>query len=141
MAHPTPFDVDDIWERIERRVTKTDACWLWTGKTNRDGYGMYAWRPDTYLVHRVAYQALVGDIPDGKELDHLCRVRNCCNPQHLEPVTHEENVKRGDSPWAKKARQTHCKRGHEFTPDNIFRKSNGTRECLTCKRNRYRVTA
>lgn len=97
MGHPTPFDVDEIWERIEPRVRKTDACWLWTAKVTPHGYGSYTWKPDTYQVHRIAYQALVGDIPEDLELDHLCRVRNCCNPEHLEPVTHRVNMLRGAS--------------------------------------------
>lgn len=95
MGNPTPFDVDDIWERCEPKVSKTASCWIWQGVQRRNGYGQIMWHPDTYLVHRIAYQALVGDIPDGLELDHLCRNRICCNPEHLEAVTHATNIQRG----------------------------------------------
>lgn len=110
-----------------------EECWPWTGATTPKGYGHMGWREDGRRVdeyaHRVAYQLERGAIPEGLEIDHKCGVRSCCNPAHLEAVTHAENVRRGS-----KARQTHCHRGHEFTPENTRVKRNGTRDCRACAR-------
>src|ERR1019366_4519713 len=70
------------------------GCWLWTGGLNRGGYGQFMTPPCT-VAHRVAYELFVGPIPEGLQLDHLCRVRSCVNPQHLEPVSQQENIRRG----------------------------------------------
>lgn len=81
------------------------SCWLWTGSTNRNGYGR-VWREHrTQLVHVLTYTALVGEVPTGKVLDHLCRNRRCANPAHLEPVTHSQNTLRGMSPAAQNFRR------------------------------------
>lgn len=91
----TPVD-RRVWDFIE----KTDSCWLWTGHTTQDGYGRIrhgAASPTpeaTHIVHRLVYEQLVGPIPEGMVLDHICRVRNCVNPKHLEPVTNAENLRR-----------------------------------------------
>ena len=86
------------------------------------------------FAHRIGYEQLVGPIPKGLELDHLCRVRHCVNPDHLEPVTHKENTLRGSCPAAVNARKTHCKRGHPLTDDNIARQSKtNARVCLKCQ--------
>lgn len=114
------------------KVTVTDAgCWQWN-KTSGDGYGRFNVAGKTRLAHRLTYQWLVGHVPDGLELDHLCRNRGCCNPAHLEPVTHRENVLRGMSPAATFAVTTHCPSGHEYTPENtyLFR---SMRYCVTCR--------
>ena len=80
-------------------VNKTDTCWLWEGNIATNSYGLYtanfSGQRQTKRAHRLAYELMVGPIPDGLELDHLCRVRNCVNPAHLEAVTHQENVLRG----------------------------------------------
>ena len=107
-----------------------NECWLWTGVTSK-GYGLMGAGGRKYRVHRFAYELLVGPIPDGLVLDHLCRVRNCVNPAHLEPVTDLENILRGE-----RASKTHCIHGHEFTPENTSRNAAGHRDCLTCKRGR-----
>lgn len=136
MSNPTPFDVDEIWEHVEKRI-RPDArtgCWNWTGATSTDGYGNVKWFGTSYSTHRLAYQANVGDVPEGLELDHLCRNRRCCNPQHLEAVTHAVNIARGVGRFADRQKQTHCTHGHEFTPENTYIKRTGTRECRTCKR-------
>ena len=109
-------------------------CWLWQGCTTTRGYGLIAICGKSKLAHRLAYELFKGPIPEGLELDHLCRVRNCCNPDHLEAVTHEENVRRGDS-GCNHRNKTHCPSGHEYTPENIYRLPSRPRErrCRTCR--------
>ncbi|MFZ2529632.1 MAG: HNH endonuclease signature motif containing protein [Rhodococcus sp. (in: high G+C Gram-positive bacteria)] len=85
----------------------------------------------------MAYELSVGDIPEGLVIDHLCRVRHCVNPAHLEPVTNRENTLRGDCVDANRERslsRTHCKHGHELTPKNTYIDPRGYRECRTCRR-------
>lgn len=98
-------------------VDKSGDCWIWTGAfAVRTGYGKAGRRGS---AHRVAYELLVGPIPEGQQLDHLCRVRLCVNPDHLEPVTSQENLLRGETHAAKNAAKTHCYRGHDLTGDNV----------------------
>lgn len=92
-------------------------------------------------AHRVVYEELVGPIPDGLMLDHLCRVRHCVNPEHLEPVTNRENVLRGEGHSAKAARATHCLKGHPYAGENLRILSNGWRRCRACHRERERIRA
>ncbi len=87
-------------------------CWLWTGALSKSGYGRIKTSDGHMRPHRAAYEVFIAPIPDGLELDHLCRVRHCINPWHLEPVTHDINMER--------ARLSHCLRGHEFTPENTY---------------------
>ena len=130
MTRPTP-----PMERLMTRVDKTSGeCWLWTGYVTPDGYGRF--RPQgrkTRVVstHRWVYEQLVGPIPAGLTIDHLCRVRNCLNPAHMEPVEHRVNNARGTSPTAINARRTHCTHGHELTPDNLYGWPS-RRNCKTC---------
>ena len=107
------------------------SCWLWIGATTGHGYGYIKDRGVRMSSHRVMYELERGPIPSGLELDHLCRNTICVNPAHLEPVTHRENILRGMSPYAKRARQTHCLNGHEFTPENTYR-YRGRRMCRAC---------
>ena len=84
----------DIWSRIDK--DGAGGCWLWQGATNRDGYGLTRPTGDKLRVaHRVIYEMLVGSVPEGMVIDHLCRVPACVNPEHLEVVTQQQNVKRG----------------------------------------------
>lgn len=129
-------------ERFFSHVTEdVSGCWLWTGMTDQDGYGKF--RPERVFpisvtgAHRWAYEFLRAEIPAGLTIDHLCRVRHCVNPWHLEPVTPGVNTLRGDSYSGRNARKTHCRHGHEFTAENTRRNTNGSRICLTCQRARY----
>lgn len=133
----------DRWTRSERekqarfwmRVTK-DYHWLWTGTVDTNGYGRVIIDGRNMAAHRVAYEWLVGPIPEGLELDHLCKVRHCVNPAHLEPVTHKENTARGDTITARASAKTHCPRGHVLAGENLVPSSlrNGRRDCLACSR-------
>lgn len=118
------------------QIGNPDGCWRWIGYTNPGGYGLF--RPTgqgrTQVAHRWAWEYIKGPVPEDLTLDHLCRVRNCVNPAHLEPVTMRVNVLRGISPAAQHAQQTHCKHGHEFTPANTIKRTDGGRECRTCAR-------
>jgi hypothetical protein len=114
--------------RLWARVEKTETCWLWKGHTV-SGYGMFSIAGKSIYIHRYAYELLVGPIPEGMQLDHLCRVRHCVNPDHLEPVTNRENVLRG---LAATERKTHCKRGHPLSGPNLYLSPTGIRVCREC---------
>jgi hypothetical protein len=134
MKTATPA-IDRIWRRVER--ANTSECWPWTGATI-NGYGAIRTEDGTQRrVHRVVYEHLVGPIPEGLVLDHLCRNRACVNPAHLEPVTHRVNLQRGNTIAAANAAKTACKRGHEFTAENTYVKADGSRECRTCRRTHW----
>ena len=91
------------------------------------------------LVHRFVYERLVGKIPEGLQIDHLCRVRHCANPAHMEAVTQRENILRGMSPAAENARKTHCPQGHPYEGENLFTYNQGRfRRCRACDRERGR---
>jgi len=119
-------------ERFWSFVVKTDTCWLWTGRLVTGGYGMFAITHDTSIMaHRFAYELLIGPVPEGLELDHIwprCQNKNCVRPDHLEPVTRGENAHR------RAMKQTHCKRGHEFTDENTYRAPSTPtiRRCRAC---------
>ncbi len=115
-------------------------CWVWTGKLStgaRGGYGHLRIGNSNPPAHRVAYELLVGPIPAGLVIDHLCRNRACVNPAHLEPVTNRENLLRGVGAPASHARKTHCIHNHEFTPENTRLGLNGRRQCRTCETTRW----
>ena len=124
--------------RFWGRVNKTSTCWLWTGPTDQDGYGLVSIQNKSRRVHRLAYEMLVGPIPEGLTLDHLCRTPSCVNPAHLEPVTSRVNTLRGFNPPAINARKTHCKRGHAYTPENTMLLTKGRRFCRECHRQQTR---
>lgn len=109
------------------------SCWLWMAALTVKGYGEVSFEGRPHPAHRIVYQHLVGPIPDGQVLDHLCRVRRCVNPAHLEPVTNRENLRRGDhgNQYSNEAR-THCGRGHHLTADNVY-SARWWQECRACR--------
>lgn len=121
------------------------GCWLWTGTINDSGYGRFNVSDRRERAHRLLYEYLKGPIPEGLILDHLCRVRSCVNPDHLEPVTQGENVRRGMAGATQRARQlakTHCPHGHDYTPENTSYNWRGARVCRACRnaqQRRYRA--
>lgn len=135
-----------LLERLENATTKTPGsgpwmnCWLFTGQLNKDGYGKlrlpYSKRLYRF-AHRIAYESVKGPIPDDLEIDHLCRVRNCVNPDHLEPVTHLENMRRA-RPWHYSTAKTHCHRGHPYSEENTYLHA-GRRTCIICRTERKRA--
>jgi hypothetical protein len=122
-----------------RMVSKIDVdaesgCWNWTASRNK-GYGQINWGGRPRGTHRVVYELIVGAIPSGLQIDHLCRNRSCCNPDHLEPVTHAENVRRGADAV------THCPQGHPYDEANTGYNGRGStrRRCLACHRAQARA--
>ncbi len=127
-------------EKFWARVEITETCWLWIGALTSEGYGNFISGPHEWsLAHRYAYEFCVGPIPEGLTIDHLCRIRRCVLPDHLEPVTNRVNILRGESPSARQARQTHCIYGHPFDEENTWLSKTNKRHCRTCNRNNQRV--
>jgi hypothetical protein len=114
----------EFWTHVD----KTGDCWTWTGSALR-GYGVYSGT----VAHRVAYRLIEGDFPENLEIDHLCRNTICVNPDHLEPVTHAENMQRRYTTY------THCVNEHEYTPENTYIRPNGHRDCRACIRARVQA--
>jgi hypothetical protein len=124
--------VERFWPKVDKNGPVPEhrpdlgPCWVWTAMT-RAGYGQF--RVARHMAaHRFAYELMVGPIPDGYDLDHLCRNRACVRPDHLEPVTRRENLRRGLSGELK----THCRHGHPFTPENRLPAGHGTTKCRIC---------
>jgi hypothetical protein len=114
-----------FWSKVEM-VTES-GCWIWMGGLDRNGY--------TYGKHRKAYAALRGEFDRSLDLDHLCRVRCCVNPWHLEPVTHRVNTLRGQTVAARHAAKTHCPNGHAYEGENVYlrrRPGQTGRDCKAC---------
>lgn len=132
-------DAPTIEQRLSKVLVVRDMgyetpCLVSTLGKTRLGYTKISIHQVGYFTHRVVYELRVGPIPEGLELDHLCRVRHCANPEHLEPVTGRENIRRGTSPSAINGRKTHCKNNHEFTPENTYVSPLGKRTCRTCRK-------
>jgi hypothetical protein len=119
-----------FWQKITQ---DDDGCWVWGAAVNAHGYGRLAWQGANRFAHRVAYAELVGPIPDGLTLDHLCRNPPCVNPAHLEPVTSAVNILRGLAPPALNARKTHCLNGHALEGNNVMQYGRMVgRHCRAC---------
>ena len=144
-------------ENLLRRLDpQPDGCIYYTGYIAPRGYGQVSIRGEQEYAHRAMYRLMVGPIPFGMEINHRCHSedtsceagnaclhRRCVNPGHLELVTHRENMLRSRTAMAVNAAKTHCKHGHEFTPENTYRTKKGSRACRECMRiaNRKRSRA
>lgn len=126
-----------IRERFDAKADRQDGgCWLWTMSLDNEGYGRLKINGNSKLAHRISYEQYVGVIPNGLTIDHLCRVRSCVNPSHLEAVTHVANVMRGVGVGAVNAAKTHCPQGHEY---DYVEASTGRRRCHSCRLERRRA--
>lgn len=114
-------------QRFYAMEKPSEPCWIWPFKIDARGYGKVKYQGRARKAHQVVYEHYVGPVPDGLELDHLCRITDCVNPSHLEPVTHMENIRR------RTAAKTHCHKGHEYTAENTYT-GGGKRQCRTCQR-------
>ena len=121
-----------FWEKVA--PAGPDECWLWTASLNDGGYGQFALDGRPHRAHRIAYELMIGPIPDGLHIDHLCRVRRCVNPYHLDPVTNEVNTARGLLRKSPPKAKPECRNGHPFTDDNVRVDPEGWRRCRTCER-------
>lgn len=137
--------IDRILDKV---IAAPGGCVVFVGGRNRHGYGHIRCgsRTDgtraTVSVHRVAYEAFVGPIPDGHDIDHVCSVRSCVRPDHLEAVTHAENIRRASARGRMGSMTTHCRRGHEFSAENTrIVGSRRQRLCVACARLREKAGA
>lgn len=143
-----------VGERFLEKVQKTGSCWLWKASVDPNGYGKFCYfhkgKSQSGYAHRFAFEFFNGiKISDDKEIDHLCRVPGCVNPEHLQAVTHQENVLRGDVPHLKqlypeirrgrgpRAFGGKCRNGHDWIPENV-RSYSGIRRCITCQRDAWK---
>lgn len=136
-----------VWERLLPKICFSDDCWEWTASINNRGYGTFNMQGVVKGAHVVMYELLVGPVPAGMELDHLChdpvecsgegndcKHRRCVRPSHLEVVPRRENALRSGSLAAANARKTHCMRGHELSGENLYIVgTTGARQCSTCR--------
>lgn len=138
------------FDQYIEKSSEENGCWIWTGAIygpprkdpNGGGYGQFHWRDlggGGTLAHRYSYLRDVGEIPVGMHLDHLCSVRACVRPSHMEAVTPEENNRRGNSITARNMRKTHCIAGHPFDGENLRILSGGGRACRECQRSQQRA--
>ncbi len=122
---------------LEDPIFPENGCMLWTGHVNPNGYGIFRDGNRRTTAHRWAYEFFNGPLAEGLEPDHLCRVRNCVNPNHLEAVTRTVNLGRGEHHYRDR---THCPRGHEYTAENTsMRADGGKRRCKSCERLRSKL--
>ena len=137
-------EADRFWLKVDKHGPLPDyapqlgPCWLWTASLTAHGYSQF-WDGQTVaLAHRWVYEQAHGSIPDGLELDHLCRVPSCVNHEHLEPVTHHENILSGEGGLHQRIK-THCPDGHPYDDENTYLHPRGSRVCRECNRKRCRV--
>ena len=124
--------IDDVKTRILRLSDIIGECWVWKGNINDTGYGKINIRRKPYLAHRISYEVFIGEIHEGLQINHTCQNRACINPDHLEVITIKERNRRGNGIAAQHLRQTHCKRGHPLSGDNLLIHKSGSRECRAC---------
>lgn len=133
-------------ERILSNIkTDSNGCWIWQLSKEKKGYGRMKVNYKTLMAHRVSYEAFVKNIPEGLQIDHLCKNTSCVNPDHLEPVTAKENLHRSSltDRWKAKKQISHCPQGHEYTESNTLIKKNAwgndCRNCRKCNSEREKV--
>lgn len=135
-----PSKNDGFWARVSPEPNT--GCWLWVGRMAWNGYGLFydCTQKRSFRAHRKAYEIMVGQVPFGLQLDHLCRVRACVNPEHLEPVTLRENLARGLGTVPASIAlvemlksKTHCPNGHLYFPENLLSMEFGIRRCKACR--------
>lgn len=124
----TKVNIDGPQSTFARR-----NCWVWTATKSRQGYGALGFRGGRIYAHVLSFILHKGPIPQGKEIDHKCRTRNCVRPEHLRTVTHRVNVLCGNTIVAELAARTHCLRGHPLSGDNLY-VYEGKRGCFICRR-------
>lgn len=120
----------NIYERFSKFYTvNPNGCWNWNGNKDKDGYGFFwvAEKKQSVRAHRWAYEYYISKIEEGMTIDHLCRVKNCVRPEHLEVVTNQENTRRRD------ADKTHCLHGHVYNEENVSTNNQGSRYCKICR--------
>lgn len=123
--------------RFADKIALTDSgCIDWLGSTIPAGYGRFWSGAGVVYAHRWSYEHHLGKIPDGMQIDHLCRNTSCVNPDHLEPVTQHINLLRGHGWAGEHARKTHCPAGHPYAGANLYLSRSGERHCRACRRNR-----
>lgn len=122
----------DQESRFFDMIEKTETCWLWKGYKRPNGYSAMMYNSKNQYVHRVSYQIHKGEIPEGLVIDHLCRVRHCANPEHLEAVTLKENLLRGNTLQAKYKNRDACSNGHKYTKETMHLDKDGFRKCRLC---------
>ena len=128
------FKEEVLQKLYDNTVCDEHGCWLWQGGRTTGGFGEASIGGETFYVHRLGFSLTKHALTKGKELDHLCKVRHCWNPAHLEEVLHRTNCLRGGSFSAANAQMTHCKRGHIFSEGNTYRPEEHHRVCKECKR-------
>lgn len=121
---------EELLRRFWSKIQRTDYCWEWTGATCR-GYGRARWLDGEWKAHRLSYTLFVGEIPDGLHIDHLCRNPGCVRPDHLEPVSCAENIRRGCTGYIERAKIS-CPAGHRYDDKNTYRPARGGRQCREC---------
>ena len=127
-----PYTRKPVADRFWPKVRKTSTCWVWTASQAGKGYGVFWDGVRQVYAHRFAFESVHGTIEPRLQIDHLCRVHNCVNPEHLEVVTNRENVLRGQHPSMVIHRAQRCARGHPYTTENVSNRTND-RHCRICQ--------
>lgn len=122
-----------IKEKIEKNIRINNNCWMWNGAKDKDGYGTFCYNTKKEKVHRISYKLWMGELDPTLTIDHLCNIRSCCNPTHLQQVTIKRNVLRSNGLTAINKRKTHCIHGHPFSPQNTYLYRGTHRQCKTCQ--------